>query len=264
MKKLTVIAPTVAKLKPLDSKVLTEFEKLNISVGQEFEIIETTSGPGSHVGIKLKTPLKFGKTEHFACYFYSNHIRLSGDNPSQKQIVIDDFPYRSQTDNWYNPTGSCNVTSIAMCLEYFGAQRKTDIPQLEDELYASMESLGLSRHSPTDLAEMVVRYKTQDGVRLKDKFIANATIEGVKRHLADGNPCVTHGYFTAFGHIIVITGYDDKGLIVHDPYGEWFSTGYDRNDERNNTKGKYLHYSYELIRKTCMPDGDFWVHFISK
>ncbi|NEN93768.1 MAG: peptidoglycan-binding protein, partial [Okeania sp. SIO3H1] len=28
--------------------------------------------------------------------------------------------------------------------------------------------------------------------------------------------------------------------------------------------GAYLHYSYRLIRNVCMPDGSFWVHFISK
>jgi len=54
-------------------------------------------------------------------------------------------------------------------------------------------------------------------------------------------------------------GYDEYGFIVHDPYGEWFSSGY-----RTDLSGSYLNYSYLLIRRVCIPDGSFWVHFISK
>jgi hypothetical protein len=54
-------------------------------------------------------------------------------------------------------------------------------------------------------------------------------------------------------------GYDEFGFIVHDPYGEWFSSGY-----RTDLSGSYLHYSYRLITRVCIPDGSFWVHFISK
>jgi hypothetical protein len=53
-------------------------------------------------------------------------------------------------------------------------------------------------------------------------------------------------------------GFDSKGFLVHDPYGEWFESGYD-----TSTSGAYLHYSYDLIQRTCIPDGQFWVHHIS-
>lgn len=172
--------------------------------------------------------------------------------PMQNVVKLD-VPYLSQLDNGSNPTGSCNVTSVAMCLLWGGATPRNKNVQLEDELYAYMESRGLSRHSPQDLATVVRDYG------LSDNFTATASIDAVKGHLNEGNPCITHGYFTDFGHIIVLVGYDQRGFLVHDPYGEWFSTGY-----RTDLSGEYLHYSYELIKRTCIPDGLFWVHFISK
>ncbi|MEG4323369.1 MULTISPECIES: C39 family peptidase [unclassified Microcoleus] len=169
--------------------------------------------------------------------------------PDKARLEIE---YKSQLDNLLNPTGACNVTAIATCLNYFGIKSRS-LAQLEDEIYRAMENLGLNRHSPDDLAEMVRRYG------LKNDFTLEGTFDRCKRHLAAGNPCVIHGYFTSFGHIVTLVGYDNAGFLVHDPYGEWFSTGYDIS-----ASGAYLHYSYDLIRRTCANDGQFWVHYISQ
>jgi uncharacterized protein YvpB len=118
-----------------------------------------------------------------------------------------------------------------------------------------MENHDLNRHSPQDLEKLISRHYHP----VKDSFTVWGTIDRCKSHLAAGNPCVIHGYFTSFGHIIVLVGYDNEGFLVHDPYGEWFESGYD-----TNASGAYLHYSYDLIRRTCIPDGQFWVHYVSK
>jgi uncharacterized protein YvpB len=172
-------------------------------------------------------------------------------------------PYKMQLDNKFEPYSTCNLTSLAMCLEYYdvgfwydfdGKKYKTNKNiQLEDELYKYMLNKGLNKHYPEHLAQVARDYG------IKDDFTVHGTFERCKQHLSEGNPCIIHGYFTQPGHIIVLVGYDNEGFIVHDPYGEWFKSGY-----RTDLSGEYLHYSYDLIQKTCAYDGEFWVHYLSK
>ncbi len=184
----------------------------------------------------------------------------NGKSASQGKHVRPDgtvklnVPYLSQLDNVNNPYGSCNVTSVSMCMGYFGhpLKNKQTGEQLEDELYQFMLANGLSRHSPQDLQHVLRVYGYEDD------FQPDAKWGDVKKWLDKGNPCISHGWFTRSGHIITIIGYNDKGWIVHDPYGEWFSSGYD-----TNRSGAGLTYSYGMMRQVCGPDGDNWVHFVS-
>ena len=245
---------TIFKTRPIQSTQLPEQEKETISGGKSFKL-NHFEVDRNHIRITLQSDSFKGSK---VWYVYGPHAEIFEGNkqvfPNLKPKTIKlDVPYKSQLDNYYNPTGTCNVTSIAMCLEYLGIPRRDNIGQFEDELYEYAIHNGLSRHSPYDLAKIVRAYGG------KDNFKDNATIEEVKDWLAGGNPVVIHGYFTSFGHIIVLVGYNAFGFYVHDPYGEWFSSGY-----RTDLSGKYLQYSYNLIRTTCIPDGSFWVHFISK
>ncbi len=271
-KVIKTVRETFFKQKPLQSADLPDNEKLIVNAGQEFELHSYTI-VRNHIRFALaKDSLKGFNT----WYAFTQHVQITevsnqtgGGNqtavvePKPKPTVIEPkprpasvrlpVPYKSQLDNWYNPTGSCNVTSLAMCLEYLKTPRRKTSGQYEDELYQYAINKGYSRHEPVDLAKIVRDYGR------RDKFTRAGTIEGVKDWLAGGNPVVIHGYFTSFGHIIVLVGYDDNGFIVHDPYGEWFPDGY-----RTDLSGAYLHYSYRLIRRTCIPDGEFWVHYISR
>ena len=164
-------------------------------------------------------------------------------------------PYLSQRDNFLHPGGTCNTTSIAMCMAYHGEPiKRPDGGQLEDYLTKYCLSNGLSRHSPGDLEVLAQRH----GYR--PKFSAYATWEQVKAHLHSGKPCIIHGYFTNYGHIITIIGYNEKGWIVHDPWGEWYRDGYD-----TGVSGKGLVYSYGMMSDLCGPDaeGQLWIHFFS-
>ncbi|PPT05760.1 hypothetical protein CKA32_002556 [Geitlerinema sp. FC II] len=261
--KVKILKNTVFKARPLQSSDLPDTEKQSIPQDNEFELLDYEP-VRNHVRVTLRDKAfpklhANGKIEDSKqWYAFKEHVQIWEDEdreiPKVKPNSVRlEVPYKSQLDNWYNPTGSCNVTSLAMCLEYLGASRRSHIGQLEDELYEYAIERGLSRHSPYDLAQIVRDY----GCR--DRFRTDATIEDAKDWLAEGNPLVIHGYFTSFGHIIVLVGYNDRGFIVHDPYGEWFEWGY-----RTDLSGAYLTYSYDLIRRVCIPDGSFWVHFISK
>ncbi|MCT7965079.1 C39 family peptidase [Laspinema sp. D1] len=252
---LRILKPTLLKTRPLQSNHLTALEKINVKVQERIEVVEYAVERG-HFRIRLKEAIRGNPI----WYVYQGHseIRINGVVSTalikEKDQVKLNVPFKSQLDNFYNPTGSCNVTSIAMCLQYLKASRKMigRYHQFEDELYRWCLSKGYSRHSPQDLAKVVRDYDR------KDDFTVWGTIERCQNHLRGGNPCVVHGYFTSFGHIIVLVGFDQRGFLVHDPYGEWFWDGY-----RTDLSGAFLHYSYNLIRRTCIPDGQFWVHYIS-
>ena len=162
-------------------------------------------------------------------------------------------PHRSQLDNVYHPEGTCNLTCAAMCLLHHGIKPKRKEVQLEDELFEYVYDNRLSRHSAEDIAKVIRAFGCQD------RFTWDGTIAEIKQSINSGNPCIIHGMFTRSGHIIVVRGYDQKGLIVNDPYGEFFEHGYD-----TRVSGAGLHYSYGLIQRTCAYDSEFWVHHVSK
>lgn len=176
--------------------------------------------------------------------------------------VLLDVPYKSQLDNRYEPVSTCNVTSLAMVLEFYNIGytttmsgkkiRKNKNIQLEDELYQYMIDKELNKLYPEHLAQVARDYG------IKDDFTVWGTIERCIEHLNSGHPCIIHGYFTQPGHILVLIGHDSNGFFVHDPYGEYFRTGY-----RTDLSGKNLHYSFDLIRRLCAYDGQFWVHYLS-
>jgi uncharacterized protein YvpB len=132
-----------------------------------------------------------------------------------------------------------------MVLQFF----KTNVTP--DTLYRWLQYRGLSRHSGYDLAYCFNQHIS--GV--VDTFSMTSSVEKVKQDIDRGMPSIIHGYFTSFGHIIVVTGYDKDGLIVNDPNGEWFSSGY-----RKDLSGKSLHYSYDLINRVAAYDGNLWHH----
>jgi uncharacterized protein YvpB len=159
--------------------------------------------------------------------------------PPKKIMKFLNVPHYSQLDNEFHPTYTCNLTKAAMCLAYHGIKPKQRV-QLEDELYEYARDNKLSRHVPEDIASIIKAHGCQD------RFTYNATIEEVKESIDNGNPCILHGMFTRSGHIVVVRGYDFRGLIVNHPYGEFFRSGYD-----TSVSGAAVRYSYGLIQETC-------------
>lgn len=172
--------------------------------------------------------------------------------------TLPNFPYFSQRDNALNASGACNVTALSMCLYFFGVRGDGSYPQLEDQVYARCEKNGWSRHDPYGLKAVAESYP---GVL--DHLTTEGTFADIKKAIDVGLPCILHGYFTRFGHIIAVKGYDDTGLIVNDSWGEWFESGY------VNKRGEGLHYSYGMIARLCSPESaanprNLWLHRISR
>jgi Peptidase_C39 like family len=257
---LKVLTPTVLKRKPIQSSELPDNFKQSIAAERQIEL-DSFTVERDHVRCFFS---KESFKETNVWYVFGKHVKIYRDGtliypkqiPTTMKLPI---PYKSQRDNELNPDGACNVTSLAMCLRFLGVPRKESVGQFEDELYDYAIRNDLSRHNPYDLAKIVEAY----GCR--DNFRTDGTIEMVKEWIAEGKPAVIHGYFTDFGHIVVMAGYDEAGFLVHDPFGEWNSWGYDRNEPGwHDNKGEYIHYSYGMIRRLCIPDNNLWVHYISK
>jgi hypothetical protein len=267
--KLTALQNTLFKQYTQDSSRLQAKDKVDILAGQSFEIHSWKTAGRSHLKVALIDET-LGDPPRNTWYVYAPHVRLTSSQnkppvfdpkppielprPQLPTTKILNIPYKTQLDNALNPKGACNVTCFAMVMDYFQLPGKTSAAQLEDELYRYMTANRLSRHEPEDLARMGRAYG------LRNEFSTRCTLDDIRRAISLGKPCIVHGYFTSFGHIVVIKGYDERGFVVNDPFGEWTSTGY-----RKGNFGNGLHYSNSLIQSKCSPEGkDFiWLHRLS-
>ena len=160
--------------------------------------------------------------------------------------------YFDQKLNSIDPGGSCNVSSLAMALDALG------IRTTPDKLYQKAEAKGwVVTHVPT-----ITNLAAEFGV--VDKYTDKGTFTGIKKALDLGRPVILRGNFTGSGHIVAVKSYDKNGLIVNDPYGEWFWDGYD-----TSVSGESLHYSWNLIARLCSPESinnpaNIWFHQLYK
>lgn len=177
------------------------------------------------------------------------------------EILIPNAVYKSQIDNENNPHGSCNVTSMAMGLCWGGCPGAIDGRQIEDWIYEYLLNKGYSRHAPYDLARGTNEWRERNFCDNSTfaTLRTDATWQQIEKHVAEGKPCVVHGWFTKSGHIVAIVGKYNGGWIVNDPYGEWFPDGYD-----TYKSGEQVRYSHQLMDGTCGPDGTIWCHFFDK
>lgn len=265
---IEAITGTFLKRQKLDSSQLAPQELVPVETGRQWKIEALLEREGNSQQVRLA----YGAGEW---WIYAPHWReldpqqlteaststaaAGASVPPPPAVEPRDLkvPYHSQLNNIQNPYGSCNVTCVAMCLHHLGMDPKPAGEQLEDVLYRRLESKGRSRHNPYDLKALIDSYSGY-----KDIFRENGGFAAIRSSIDAGNPVIVHGYFTPSGHIIVIRGYDANGFIVNDPYGEWFSSGYD-----TSRSGAGLHYSYALIARTCSPESaseprHIWYHTV--
>jgi uncharacterized protein YvpB len=155
------------------------------------------------------------------------------------------FPWLSQLDNHYNPFGSCNVTSAAMCLAFWGVKGDGSYAQLEDQIYRRMTDRRWSRHSPYDLKKAIESYPG-----MVDDFTERGTLDMIRRSIDQGRPVILHGYWTAFGHIVCCTGYSSAHFLIQDPNGEWFPSGY-----RRDLSGQNNVYKINTLARLVSPES---------
>lgn len=159
-------------------------------------------------------------------------------------------PYFSQLDNKYEPYAACNVTSLAMCLSFWGVESPAYM-QLEDYLLQMAMDEGLNRFSVAGIKALAESFEG-----ITDHVTEQGTLQDIRDSIDKRWPVILHGYFTAPGHIIVVRGYTREGFIVNDPYGEIMGLNY----YNTNKSGENLHYSNGLIAAAC----DSWCYAQAK
>jgi len=167
-------------------------------------------------------------------------ITLTATDPDVGDPRLD-VPYFYQYDNRYAPSSTCGVTGGAMLIDYWwGAGFVTP-----DELYLGY---GLSQGQSPEGLEQIYRWEglyAQSGRR--------GTRADLRAHLDAGRPVVVHGFWTAAGHISVITGYDADGWWVNDPAGDWYQC------YGCGISGEQVFYPYSGAWDEDMSwDGDIW------
>ena len=146
------------------------------------------------------------------------------------------LPYFYQYSNLNYPGSTCQNTSVAMVLAKYGwGGVPDDIFNLHGKNKAQ---------SPSGLASVFNSMASSAGIPQRLQAVTNGTIQGLKALLAQGKPVIVHGFFTGFGHVLVVTGYSNGSYTVHDPAGKWnqqFKGGYPFGS--NSTIGKGIQYS---------------------
>lgn len=173
--------------------------------------------------------------------------------------------WHSQRDNLEHPSGTCNVTSLAMVLEARGVRPVHPDAQLEDELFerllapagkAKAAALGITSNPWTN--PRMLQWLVEQ-VGHTDAFAENHTWADVWAHVEErGIPVVISGRFTASGHIVVLLGRTTDGdVLVHDPYGDW-NRGY------ASARGDYRVYPKDKIEGvTLQASGGLRAHLIA-
>ena len=78
--------------------------------------------------------------------------------------------------------------------------------------------------SPAGLATVFNSIAEHSGIQQRLQHVTNGTLNQLRTELDNGNPVITHGYFTGYGHVVVVLGHNSEGYWVNDPAGEWSET----------------------------------------
>jgi hypothetical protein len=165
-----------------------------------------------------------------------------------------ELPYYYQYANSINPGGSCQNTSMAMVLKKYGASVST--PDSISSYYGTSQAQTVTGFQTVFNSEAVFY-----GLSIRDSGTSQGTIAEMREILESGMPVVVHGFFTSYGHVMVVLGYENGQYEVHDPAGQWNETyqggGY---GGWNPTAGRYGKYNAAAFEAAIAPDNLVWMH----
>ncbi len=182
-------------------------------------------------------------------------IDVRSSTPVSTSPIIQGVPYYFQLNNTLYPYQSCQNTSIAMVLGYYGAGTSPDNITGRHGKNAAQTVPGL---------QSVFNYEAQRaGLSVRITGTQSGTLSQMEALLDQGKPVIAHGYTTSFGHVLVFIGYDANYYYAHDPYGVWDGVAYSSGYSGGSTSGKAIRYSKSSVRSAFSPDGWLWMHRVN-
>ena len=212
--------------------------------------LETDAAVRAFQGLSKAGLTKDGQVGDFTMKALDSKTPLLS-TPVKPVRTLLDVPYFSQRDNMNVPSGTCNVTSLAMTLAFHGIRPKNPTEQLEDELFERLlapdgrayfekafpwaKEQGLN---PRNIHGMLLWLAGKYG--FKNGFTWNATLTQLDEHLRNHGPVIVSGKFTSGGHIVTLIGFTHTwDFIINDPWGNW-NAGYHQDHD-----GKRVIYNLE-------------------
>jgi hypothetical protein len=169
-------------------------------------------------------------------------------------------PYWFQYNNTYNPSGSCQNTTIAMVMKYYAIKEgKTTVAN-------QITPDDISNYWGTDKAQTVPGYvdlfnqeAAYRGLAVRDMGSTTSTLTKMRDELAQGRIVAAHGYLTSYGHVVVILGFDGTYYYCHDSAGQW-NQQYAGTHTGGATAGNTIKYTKAALEAALAPDGYVWLH----
>ncbi|WP_163936063.1 C39 family peptidase [Paraferrimonas sp. SM1919] len=181
---------------------------------------------------------------------------------SSISFAAEKVPFYNQMDNKHEGWRACNITSLAMVLDYFGVQPKNQIElRMPDHIY---QRFGI-KQDPFELQAVFNMIARDAGSPMRDVFYERGTVKQLQALAQKGIPTIVHGWFTKDGHIVVVTGYDGDYYTVNDPYGKWLGKKWldSKVNYDTSVSGFGVRYKASEFEHAINDNGtgdDLWLH----
>jgi len=257
---------TFLKRKPVSSSELLAEELVNVEEGKALRLSSFSSAGDKHAEIVLAEGGKswFIYRKHWTGWDTDGSEAVEVSAPPVEEVeedkkpsngVLLDVPYFPQRDNYRDASRTCFSSSCAMLLEY---KKPGTLPGAtgDDKYIKRVFEIG-------DTTKSDVQVKALESFGLKTSFIQNGSLDWLRGKLDEGNPVPigilhkgTPSSPSGGGHWICVIGYDERGFIVNDPWGDLGHT----SGTYLSTNGEHIHFSNAMMKSrwTVANDHDGW------
>ncbi|WP_052312851.1 C39 family peptidase [Fervidobacterium pennivorans] len=170
----------------------------------------------------------------------------------ENQSIIPNVPYYNQYSNYAYPGSTCNLTSVAMMLDYFGITK----PGVNTGGWSRTPDYLISRFggpvydaAGLDYVFNTIAREKGSSVRMYTKL---GTAADLRAELQRG-PVIIQGWYTRSGHVMVVLAFDGTNYICNDPAGVWNQVKY---GGYLGGSGKFVKYSKDNFEWASTDDGD--------